>query len=108
MKRFPTTDTHSLEELENILSDEEALLQESLEKIRYKGNYEKFKIGVTDEEKATRKRFVCTVIREIYDKTDDEYIKKLALEVGIHVKRMTTALADYKYKELTGKTVTYD
>lgn len=88
----------SLEELEKLYEEEDNLLKDLLSEVDFVKSTDRFKLPVSEEERQTKKRFICTIIRDIYNATDDENVKKLALEAGIVAKRMTKALAEYRIK----------
>ncbi len=99
MKPFPKSEDHTLAELETILKSEDELLSSVLDKLVYEPRTDGFAVPFTETERTSRKRYVCTVLREIYTSTEDENIRKLVVEAGIQVKRMVRALANYKAKE---------
>lgn len=82
----------SFKELEDLYNEEDRLLEEVLKNVVWEGDTERFKLEPTPG----RKRFVCTVLQDIYNSTNDEHVRKLVLEAGVMVKRMTRALVRQK------------
>jgi len=56
--------------------------------------------SVTDEERNTKKRWICSILRDIYNHSDNDDVKKYTIEAAIQAKKMTRKLAEYKAKEL--------
>jgi len=49
------------------------------------------------------RRTICSVLRDIYHKTEDEEIKKWCVEATVKAKKMTRKLVEYKIKKVRSK-----
>jgi hypothetical protein len=78
-------------ELDPRVEEQAILLEEELKNLPDKKNI--------NMNASSSHRSICSILRDIYHKSEDEEIKNLCIEATIKAKKMTRKLVDYKIKK---------